>query len=209
MDINNFFKNFIKYQNKYLNLKNNMTGGNSDSSSLLNIYYRRIPTTKDLKIVKLNNSLINEGLYKDFHFGIIYSVMKINEDNTYNLQGIKLATNVLKEGRLINLSNVPEEHLNIVEDGKTIVELYPRNIPPENKSKCIITYFPESDRQKINKMVSQIYPTSVTSIEAKLPTILFDVLSFDGEYCEIKHDKFYYGRFPTKYLLFGEEHLKN
>ena len=202
-----FYKNYIKYKNKYLNLKNDMDGGNV-TNPLLNIFYNRIPGNNEgLKLVKLKEE-VNE-LYKDFHFGIIYYVVKANKDGSLNLQGIKQSTNLGKEPRLVNLKNVPDDHLIIVQEGKNLLDLYPRIKPPQDQSKCIIIYFLESDRQKINKMVSQIYPTSIKSIEANLPTILFEVLSIDGDYCEIKHDKFYYGRFPTKYLLFGEEHLKN
>ena len=63
-------------------------------------------------------------------------------------------------------------------------------------------------RQKFQNIVNEVYPVTINSLEYNLQTILFDVLSVDGKYCEIQSGNYYFGRFPTKYLLFGEVHLK-
>lgn len=211
--INDFLNDLKKIQNKYLNL-NDMIGGDRKIETLPKIYYNRVPNEEEIHEdgilkVKLNETLISAKLYKNFHFGMIYQVIRINKDSTLNLQGLKQAVNINKEPRLINLRNVPNEHTIIIEDGKSIVELYPRNIPSSENSKCIIIYFSESDRPKIKKMVTQLFPTSINSIEADLHKILFDVLSIDDKYCEIKHKQFYFGRFPTQYLMFGKQYKKN
>tara|TARA_B100001248_G_scaffold241934_1_gene209063 strand:- start:27 stop:671 length:645 start_codon:yes stop_codon:yes gene_type:complete len=214
MDNKDYYYNYMKYKNKYFNLKNssNLIGGNNNK--ILRIYFSRRPEqsivpSNSIKKVTLKNELISLDLYKNFHFGIIFDVIAENQDGTMILQGIKKSKNHSNEPRLINYENVPAEHLNIVEDGEPLIRLYPRIKPSDDKKKCIITYFPEEDRSKIEKIINSKFPISVNSLEHNLQTLVFDVLSIDGDFCEIEYENFYFGRYPTKYLLFGEQFKKN
>ena len=215
MDNNELYK-YKKYKKKYLELKNNnnMTGGSlDDTQTIQQIGYIRLPdenivASNGIKKVKLNSKLLKSGLYKEKHFTIIFTVISINEDSSLKLQGIQQAKVHTKEPRLIQLKNVPSDHIEVHEDGDSVDNVYPRNIPDVSQQTCIIIYFPEDDRQKFQNIVNEVYPVTVNSLEYNLQTILFDVLSVDGKYCEIQSGNYYFGRFPTKYLLFGEIHLK-
>lgn len=208
---NSDYEKFLKYKNKYLNLKQKVNSTNKKPMRIFNL--RQISNsnvnTDGIRKVKLLEVLMKSSIYDLKYYPILFDVIKQNKDSTYNLQGMLPAKNHMNEPTVLNLKNIPIAHVVIVEDGLPRSKVDNRKKPPLDKSKCIIVYFPEEDRNKFEKLNNTLFPLSLNNLEKNLQTILFNVLSLDGDYCEIKYKDFYFGSYPTKYLLFGSEHKKN
>lgn len=208
---NSDYEKFIKYKNKYLNLKQKVNTTDKKPMRILNLRQVNNSTVKSngIQKVKLLEAFMKSSIYNLKYYPLVFDVITQNKDDTYNLQGMVPSKNHLNEPTVVNLKNIPISHVETIEDGSPRSKIDNRNKPPLDKSKCIIVYFPEENRAKFDKLNSTLFPLSLNNLEKNLQTILFNVLSLDGEYCEIKYKDFYFGSYPTKYLLFGSEHKKN
>ena len=206
------YKNYLKYKNKYLNLKQKVNSTEREPMGIFNLRQISNPeiNSNGIRKVKLSEKLITSDSYKNNlnYFTIVFDVIKQNPDKTLNLQGM-IASSSKSEPFVVNLKNIPPSHVVLIEDGSDRAIVDDRKKPPLDKSKCIIVYFPEKDRSKFDKLNRTLFPLSLNNLEKNIQTIVFNVLSIDDNYCEIKYKDFYFGSYPTKYLLFGAEHKKN